>query len=606
MVHGGGSRSGGSRGGGEARVSSHHQSNRQQHTRGSSNSSRTVHHANHRDSSPRNGGIATSTTPNRTRGENDGEFARHGASSRMHHGRTSGRETPSRVEDIGQFTRHGGGTRTGRSSHRHGFFDRFRPFSIYSNRHRRREEEEEVPVERSNHWRQREPLLWRRTHRQRRHVIPGGDDDDDDGCDCNPCLFCCCFLSCLTCCCREGVSGLGRSCGNLFGSPGRFCGDTCGSLFSASRSTLPVLVATALLFAILCVFSSQNETWTLNAGESRQIHPTWLTRAVEVQYLWSQHDAIDVSVYAFAKKCPPLTGPIKKVSEQHGMTFGNQDFQFDYFFLNKGSKVEADFTQLQGASNVYLLRGQDKISILQQDDILHDEDKWSDLLKSSLKTWRLKDTYRQPTVGRFQADRNDAYTLLYDNPYPRGADLLVDLWFELTTFNVKGKTPICSDIAFNSCPPIQTEFAKCIILDTSPWHDNSQGNEEISIRIIGKRDFSFIALLSLIPGVLVILYKIWSCLKNRRRTSRQRVSREDEEHGGANASAREGTAATAPPSEEDESSTPLLRPSAPLASEDASAPADEAIPVAAARIVEDSAPDAIAVTPVEAPRDGTK
>ena len=65
-----------------------------------------------------------------------------------------------------------------------------------------------------------------------------------------------------------------------------------------------------------------------------------------------------VHVFSFDGACPPLTGP--PVTLQFGPSTRHLEegnYQFEYFWLNEGSKIRVDVTQLHGSSNVYILMG---------------------------------------------------------------------------------------------------------------------------------------------------------------------------------------------------------------------------------------------------------
>ncbi|KAG7356768.1 hypothetical protein IV203_001454 [Nitzschia inconspicua] len=317
--------------------------------------------------------------------------------------------------------------------------------------------------------------------------------DQDDAKCCRWCCFCCCCSICL--------KSLGYCCSFLAVAirPGR------------SISVIAGLGGTALLFATLVVFSGYTEYWTLNAGESRQVHYGWLTREVDIQVV-TPNTSVFVDVFTFRNKCPALNGPIVTVHHQLEMAFNPGDYQYNYFYLNLGSKIEATLTQNYGSSMVYLLRGQDKIDTLGKPS--HSNPNWlNDLLRKYVKKWQVKSNTYQPTVAEFRASQSsDEHVLVYDNPYKTRGHLSLDLWLDLTTYDVEGYVPRCSDVAFqNTCHSIQTEFAKCIIVDTYPSSNNGS-KDEVRIAILGYRDYYFITMLSIIPAVLVVFLQIccWS------------------------------------------------------------------------------------------------
>ena len=248
----------------------------------------------------------------------------------------------------------------------------------------------------------------------------------------------------------------------------------------------------------------------MNAGESRQVIPGWFTNVVDIQVTSARHEgSVDVSVYALPKKCPSLTGPVISTYHEHTMSFKPLDYQYDFFYLQQNTKLDAAFAQTQGFSDVYLLRGQDALSTLQGH---HDENDWSELLRKALKKWEIDvkeiDGVVTDSFGTFKIQKSDVYTLLYDNPSSSyNGQLFVDLWLDMTTYNLKGYSPTCSDLAFQRCRPIETEFAKCIIVDT--WKN---GDDDVTtINISMQRDWTFIVGFSVLPGFLFVVWKFITC-----------------------------------------------------------------------------------------------
>lgn len=270
--------------------------------------------------------------------------------------------------------------------------------------------------------------------------------------------------------------------------------------------------------------SSQDDRWILNAGESRRISPAFLTDKVNLQVEWDSHqDGVDVSLYAL-HSCPPLTGPPVSVSNQHYMTLGRGDYQYDYFYLNAGSTMSANFAQSQGSSEVLLLRGSDILSRLKghSDDI-----DWEDIDRGAISTWYISSGSTSKTVN-FRADRTDIYILLYDNPSSSIGKLSMSCSMKLTTYNLKGHPPICSDAVTTACPPIETKGAGCIIVDTTPGSSAEQGGE-VSLRITGKRRWFAIFLWSTLPGLLIVAWHLYAAAKVRREW--QQVPSTDDDNG---------------------------------------------------------------------------
>jgi hypothetical protein len=346
-------------------------------------------------------------------------------------------------------------------------------------------------------------------------------------------------------------------------------------------------LGTLILGGFLVILSGQKEHFTLNAGESREIVPNWWARATGIEVI-SEHTSVDVSIFAFSNQCPSLTGPIVEVDEENSMDFESGDYHYDYFYLNRGSKVSATLSQTQGKGITYLLRGQDRVAILENHP---DEEQLENLLLTALQSWKTNDRQSQQTVARFRAQNNDFYALLYDNPYRGHGHMYVDLNLDLTTYDLTDYEPLCKDVAFHPCPPVQTHGIKCIIVDTS-----GHAGEQVTIQINGYRNITSIILLSSIPAVLWFVWVLWACVSklcaNTHEEQQQQPERQQQEDlSEPLLSSRDPPIAPRAPS------TPIA-PSAPPGC------AEDVIPMAEAQIINNIPPAVVApaqVIPIEAP-----
>ena len=425
----------------------------------------------------------------------------------------------------------------------------------------------------------------------------GSDEGDSE---------CCCYRSCCWFCTTQSNH-------DPDSAPGSVAAAFCW------RKLPGLAVLSLVLFGILVAISSQDDRWILNAGESRRISPAFLTHNVNVQVEWDSHqNGVDVSLYAL-RSCPPLTGPPVSVSNQHIMTLGRGDYQYDYFYLNAGSKVSASFAQSQGSSEIFLLRGSDILSRLKghSDDI-----DWEDIDRSAISNWYISSGSATKTVN-FRADRTDTYIVLYDNQSSSIGKLSMSYSMKLTTYNLKGHSPICSDAVTTICPPIETKGAGCIIVDTTPGSSDEPGGE-VSLRIIGHRRWFAIFLWSILPGSLIVARHLYATGKMRREW--QQVPFTDDDNGDEvvyNDTVR--IPAHTPPSATAPGHTPIPPPAtapveehfAPVASVEAnaavpvvsSAPMTEqethnvSIPIARAEVIPEPVVGSVSLSTIEVPID---
>jgi len=268
------------------------------------------------------------------------------------------------------------------------------------------------------------------------------------------------------------------------------------------------------------------------------------------------------------------------------MDFDSGDYHYDYFYLNRGSQVAATLSQTQGNGITYLLRGQDRVSILENHP---DEEQLENLLLTALQSWKTNDRQSQDTVARFRAPNNDFYVLLYDNPYNTPGHMHVDLNLDLTTYDLKNDQPICNNLVFHDCGRVQTRGIHCFLVDTT-----GHAGEQVTLQIHGYRNFTSILLLSSIPAVLWFVWVVWTCVSHLCTRGERQPLEQDPNLAEPFLPSRDPP--TAPPS----AAFPAriaVPPSAPPTEEDA-------IPMAEAQIIHPISPTDVSparVIPMEAP-----
>jgi len=308
--------------------------------------------------------------------------------------------------------------------------------------------------------------------------------------------------NCRNCCCCCGALCLVAGCAAVTHQQAKKC-------WGWSLSLLTSLV----LFGIMLLVSGYQETWMLHAGENRALVPNRLLRHVTIQ---ADGNSIPVDVFAFSNHCPSLKGPMVKAYYELDMDLSSGDYQYDYFHLNRDSQVHVTMTQYDGATNVHLLQGQDKIDELTSHHSGSDYDEWlDDLLHRSKQTWMINTYQHQPRTAHFRAMNSDEFVLVYDNPFASRSSLSVDLTLELTTYDVTGYTPYCSDVAYNRCSrKIPVKKITCMIVDAHA----STTSEVVQVQLQGYRNYGILIMLSILPLVLFACFRIYqsmmTCCKN--------------------------------------------------------------------------------------------
>jgi hypothetical protein len=228
---------------------------------------------------------------------------------------------------------------------------------------------------------------------------------------------------------------------------------TCGNAsFSATQFTVWT-IGSLIFWAILWSFASAFPTpqqFQLRVGE------TW---EVTLPPLWSRHSfeihtpMIDpgIQVYEFspvlqgeAAKCPPPTPDVaNKLQSTTSVILQGNEYKFDYYHLNAGSKIVLDLFQGKGSTNIYLLQGYSALNSLQQD---------SAAKVSSYQDFRGKSIVKRfsgpggETTFTYDVTEPDFYILVYDNAasLPIPSKFMVQLTIERTTHVMPDAKCVCS------------------------------------------------------------------------------------------------------------------------------------------------------------------
>jgi hypothetical protein len=278
----------------------------------------------------------------------------------------------------------------------------------------------------------------------------------------------CCKKACMcsTCCVAAETVRETRS--------SRACRPGCFFIFAA-----------IVLFAILLATSHVEDDWTLNAGESRHIKIPALDKRVFV----SSNIPQSTMIYAIDGACPPLTGPKVTLSNSMNIELAQGDYQYDYFYLNKGSSIEVTLNQNKGATNLLILRGLDNIENKSEND---GPDAF--IRKAVLKRYA---GAGQTAHLQYVVPESDTFVVVYDNASNSKGQISISYDVELTTFDLKGKTTI---------PLSWCDSSRCTI-DTAKNHGCIlvKAQVELTLYVRASRKWGMIFLYSVIP----LLVGLW-------------------------------------------------------------------------------------------------
>jgi hypothetical protein len=363
-------------------------------------------------------------------------------------------------------------------------------------------------------------------------------DEDDDCCDCDAdCCSCCCFnlccqvlcigVLCRACCGssssssdhhRQQPASSSSSSRNLHGLNEQQRGKCChGGGLGAFLSLFLILISIAA--------SGMKDDWTMNAGETRRVQPSFFTKAVTITATTgsssSSGSSTNVNVYDMPT-CPPLTGPIVTMQDSHTLTLGAGDYQYDYFYLNAGSTIQLQVKQQQqknagsssSSTQVFIFQGQDKLNDLENGNA--DNQDFDDFARNALVSRSITGSGASANL-MYRVKTSDIYILVYDNTssssssdyhynYNMQSDSVIDVDFQLslTSFDLANHTPMCQETAAVPGRPGQecvVDYSSvsrggCIIVQAT---GGSGSGSFVHVQVAGHRQWILLFLCASIP-----------------------------------------------------------------------------------------------------------
>ena len=280
-------------------------------------------------------------------------------------------------------------------------------------------------------------------HRTRIHKERKDPEHHSDACDdfctyyCIPCCCVACWLCCSDCGRDSEASGLlpgGEQHSDdhtpramtyktidpihrviLQGHGGSAVGNHWLGVVPSVFYSILLLIAFLSLSSTTKFIDESHRTWALHQGETRQVPvPVIFNKHIEISM--RSNDGGGVDVFSFEGVCPPLTGP--PVNLQFGPSTRHLEegnYQYEYFWMNEGSTIRVDITQLHGSSSVYILMGDQLLERLinENHDYAYDGGFKSSLVKKSV-TAPNEDGQTSATLEYTSLESN-TYILLYEN-----------------------------------------------------------------------------------------------------------------------------------------------------------------------------------------------
>jgi len=255
------------------------------------------------------------------------------------------------------------------------------------------------------------------------------------------------------------------------------------------------------LFVLLVVMSTMNENWTFNAGETRHI-PTrhFLTSHIEIQY----QIANGIVVYDIEGACPKLTGPTVPLDETWHFHLAPDDYQFDYYYLTKGSTLTVTFQQHRGATDISLLKGQSQLHAVQGDEDYPSFSSDAILTRYSAAVscehHHGCHEYSPPIVISYTVRESDVYIIVYDNASSSPGRANATIHIDLTTYDLENQVPYagCGSLTCN----VKTKRRECLLLQAP-----SDG-PIVTVHVMAKRKWFVIISMAIVPMVIALALRL--------------------------------------------------------------------------------------------------
>ncbi|GKY92810.1 hypothetical protein MPSEU_000250600 [Mayamaea pseudoterrestris] len=271
------------------------------------------------------------------------------------------------------------------------------------------------------------------------------------------------------------------------------------------KNLILALFASVMLGVVLYTKSSIRGRWFLNVGLNRRLNvPYWLSREMTVTSSQTDFPKSQLFVYHLGKHCPPFSPTSVTFKKNRTLQFGRYQYQnyyeYDFLYLNEGSRIFLEMTQAHGTSNVYVLRGQNVM-----ERILNDahQDNQGGFEKLALEKRTLSAGEAQ--VLRYNVTQSDDYIIVYEDASKKHGQLLVQYTVDATMFDVEDEGASVCDDPLGDCTIRLSLQHECIIVQAKPDANEPFGQAVMFVTIKTRHRVGLIFLLSVIPLALALL-----------------------------------------------------------------------------------------------------
>jgi hypothetical protein len=247
--------------------------------------------------------------------------------------------------------------------------------------------------------------------------------------------------------------------------------------------------------------SSVQNSYVMNEGESRQIQQRPIL-TTQLTLTGSGDAGTHVSVYNIPHHCPRLNGPQVILEDSRIVTLEEDEYQYDYFYLNAGSYIFLDEMAAQGMANLYIVKGAQVLDRVEGDS--HEDE--SDFSRIAQRRRFVSRDDRTPISESYHVSKSDVYMLIYENASSYTSQLNIHFKVVLSTYNLAGKMPVCQLASIQDECRIHLHFLhrNCVLVQASS-PSGAFSEKVVHVEAKSRRNWCVILLLSCLPLLWTLL-----------------------------------------------------------------------------------------------------
>eukprot|EP00977_Amphora_coffeiformis_P022563 scaffold11046_cov183-Amphora_coffeaeformis.AAC.15 len=273
-----------------------------------------------------------------------------------------------------------------------------------------------------------------------------------------------------------------------------------------------LFLSALVLASTVWLSGSEGHTLLVVSGDSVRIpegnqpftQSTIEMRVVQSPYTYGTGATSSMNLYTL-DSCPSLSGPtIQHTQDEQELTLYTDDYQYDYFYLPKGSTWTGTVTVSQGSVQVSLVALHSPWNVPHQ---LEEESFWTFSYPNELVETHFVDEYDQVAEIDFTTYETDQeYVLIYDSTSI--STLTVDWTIQATSYNLDQYESTC-EMGIYTGSYCRRERKACMILQLlagSEYNDDGSIDDvELTVQVLSTRAWSTILILSALPTLFSIL-----------------------------------------------------------------------------------------------------